>query len=80
MIQQVIKFIHSPFESYATALFSLQNVLDKLVSRTSDMKTMIGRFQEYLEYDDVRYETLGLFPEIVKSQVEENCQQVRHSF
>ncbi|XP_072035045.1 nucleolar complex protein 4 homolog A-like [Amphiura filiformis] len=45
-------------ESYNFQPMILQNVLNKLVSKTSNMSVVIGRFQEYLEYDDVRYEVL----------------------
>ncbi|XP_070572061.1 nucleolar complex protein 4 homolog B-like [Ptychodera flava] len=44
---------NSQGETFPVALFN--KIIDSLLSRDIDRRKLLGRFQEYIEYDDVRY-------------------------
>ena len=41
-----------------STLLSFQTIIESLLSADDDFSTLLQRFQEYLEYDDVRYFTM----------------------
>ena len=52
-------------------LISLQPVIEGLLSCKHKLSSLITRFQEFLEYDDVRYYTMNTALRIVKEQSKE---------
>ncbi|XP_022104594.1 nucleolar complex protein 4 homolog [Acanthaster planci] len=46
-------------DGYTFPISVLAHVVPKLLSKDTDMKDLIGRFQEYLEYDDIRFYALS---------------------
>ncbi|XP_018413855.1 PREDICTED: nucleolar complex protein 4 homolog isoform X2 [Nanorana parkeri] len=57
----------------------LKLVVAGLLPEDKDLSTLITRFQEYLEYDDVRYYTMSWINENI-AQVHKNTKEVRPAF
>ncbi|KAM4810041.1 nucleolar complex protein 4 homolog [Rhinophrynus dorsalis] len=52
-------------ESYCFPREMLKSVVDQLLQEEADSTPLISRFQEYLEYDDIRYYTMTVTNEII---------------
>lgn len=63
---------------HALTLVSIQLVIDGLLQEEKDSSALIFRYQEYLEYDDVRYYTMSVTHERI-AQVYQNTKKVNWS-